>query len=124
MPTEDIPPEQWSWFCAGFSRQHAGWLAELQISAPATGVQPLAAGASLHALKYEPAEERIVVKLDCDEAQILTHTLDRPRRITLDRDAQGAHTGLEIESQGGEELLLRFPVTVPMEMLDGAEGTP
>ncbi len=120
MPSENIPRAEWPWFCEGFGRQHAGWQTALEIEPPGRNQGGLrVSGALMRELHYLGADNEIVARVDRENAAPLTHVLHHPMRIVLETDTAGAHTALHIECENGERLSLRFPVTLPMEMLNG-----
>ncbi|HKN82666.1 MAG TPA: DUF5335 family protein [Pyrinomonadaceae bacterium] len=121
MSTQEIPRNQWNTFFDSFSRQHEGWLATLELLNTDLGAQEEAnelsfEGISLNSDKAE--SEAIVISLTKTPADHVTHMIDHPKHVWLQRTDEGADASLEIESEA-EKTLLRFRSPVRPELVDG-----
>lgn len=120
MSIEEIPRAKWSGFFDSFSRQHEGWLANLELLEGMTDPQHGALsfeGISLDA-KDDDAES-IVISLATSPAEHVTHMIEHPRRVRLQRNEDGANASLEIESEDHARTLLRFRSPMLPELVDG-----
>jgi len=122
MPTQEIPHDKWKTFLDGFSRQHEGWLATLEVLATDIGAQQEARDLPLGgitATSRESAPETIAISLGQTPEDHVTHTITEPTHVWLEQNSEGANAALEIESADEVKTLLRFRSTLPAEMVDG-----
>src|SRR5689334_14440020 len=122
MSTQEIPREQWNNFFNSFSRQHEGWLASLELMSTDLGAQDEAnelpfAGISLNS--EDDAAEAIVINLAKTPADHVTHMIDHPKHVWLQRADEGADASIEIESEDDAKTLLRFRSPMLPEFVDG-----
>jgi hypothetical protein len=123
MPTQEIPREDWATFFDGFSRQHEGWLATLEVFDPEMGAQEEAhelplKGVTIAAENGAP-RKGVAITLGKTAGHQVTHTIAEPTRVWLNQTSAGANAALEIESADGAKTLLRFRSALPPEMVDG-----
>jgi hypothetical protein len=120
MPTQEIPREQWSNFFDGFSRQHEGWLATLEIFETDFGAQQEAGELPFEgiSLDSENGESQSVVITIGKSENHVSHTIEHPEHVWLQRTAEGADASLEIEAEGDSKTLLRFRSPMPPEFVD------
>jgi uncharacterized protein DUF5335 len=122
MSTQEIPRAEWNNFFDGFSRQHEGWLATLEIFAPDLGAQEEAHELPLEGISIAAGDESpiaISISLAQTSEDHVTHTITGPERVWLEQTLGGANAALEIESENQTKTLLRFRSTLPPEMVDG-----
>jgi len=124
MPTQEIPRDEWAKFLEGYSRQHEGWLATLEIFGPEIGAQQEALDLPLEGITAaskdgNPSTVSISIVLGRNPDDHVTHTITDPTRLWLEQTSQGANAALEIESAGEVKTLLRFRSALPAEMVDG-----
>ncbi|HEV8369518.1 MAG TPA: DUF5335 family protein [Pyrinomonadaceae bacterium] len=121
MSTQEIPRAEWNNFFAGFSRQHEGWLATLEVFAPDIGAQEEAHELPLEGISMASNNESpdvISINLGKRIEDHVTHTVTEPEHVWLEQTAAGANAALEIESQNETRTLLRFRSAVPPEFVD------
>jgi len=120
MPTEDIPFEQWESFFNLFSRQHEGWLVNMEIIGGVVGAAPEAHEMPLAGISADVKDKNraIAILLHDHGAGRITHIISEPRSVRLKRTAEGADEALDIESADGVMTLLRFRSAMPSERLD------
>ncbi len=122
MQTREIPRDQWLSFCDGFSRQHQGWLVNLEVTQDGQKAQPeareLPLGSIAASLKHGD-DNTISIILDKGSNQYLTHNISNTKRILLEKTDQGADTGLRIEAADGTQALLQLRSPALPETLDG-----
>jgi hypothetical protein len=124
MSTQEIPRAEWNNFFDGFSRQHEGWLATLEVFAPDVGAQEEAHELPLEGISIASSDENpnsISISLGRSPANHVTHTINEPEHVWVDQTSRGANAALEIESQNDTRTLLRFRSSVPTEMVDAVE---
>ncbi len=116
----DIAPREWISFLDGFSRQHEGWLATLEV-ATAAGKLTEVVNRRLRGVSIDHADghQRAYVEIGDTSGESLTHTVESPTRIRFRRTQAGAHEGLEIESADGSRTIVRFRSAMLPETLDG-----
>ena len=116
----DIEPVDWISFLDGFSRQHEGWLATLEV-ATAGGKLTEVVNRRLRGVSIDHADgrQRAYVEMGDAPDEAHTHTVESPTRIRFRRTQAGAHEGLEIESADGSRTIVRFRSAMLPETLDG-----
>lgn len=116
----DIEPGEWISFLDGFSRQHEGWLATVEV-ATAGGMLKEVVNRRLRGVSIDHADghQRAYVEMGDTSGEALTHTVESPTRIRFRRTQSGAHEGLEIESADGTRTIVRFRSAMLPETLDG-----
>ena len=122
MPTQEIPRNEWSTFFDGFSRQHEGWLATLEVFAPDIGAQEEAHELPLEGISIaseDGSAETIAINLGKSLEDHITHVISAPEHVWLEQTSGGANAALEIESENQTKTLLRFRSALPAEMVDG-----
>ncbi|HJP95403.1 MAG TPA: DUF5335 family protein [Pyrinomonadaceae bacterium] len=122
MSTQEIPRNQWNTFFDSFSRQHEGWLATLELLSTDLGAQEEANELSFEGISLNADDadsEAIVISLARTPADHVTHMIDHPKHVWLERTEEGADSSLEIESEADEKALLRFRSPVRPEFVDG-----
>ena len=122
MPTQEIPRTEWNNFFDGFSRQHEGWLATLEVFAPEIGAQEEAHDLPFEGISIASADEshnEIAINLGKPSEDHITHTITKAEHVWLEQTPGGANAALEIESENQTKTLLRFRSAMPPEMVDG-----
>jgi hypothetical protein len=116
----DVEPREWVSFLDGFSRQHEGWLASIEVATPG-GKLTEVVNRRLRGVSIDHADgtQRAYVEVDGTPDGCLTHVVDGPTRIRFKRTRAGAHQGLEIESADGNKTIVRFRSAMLPETLDG-----
>ena len=116
----EIEPHEWISFLDGFSRQHEGWLATIEVATPG-GKLTEVVNRRLKGVGIDHADgkQRAYVEVGNAPDECLTHVVDSPTRIRFRRTMMGAHQGLEIMSAGGTTTIVRFRSAMLPEMLDG-----
>ena len=123
MQTEEIGPSSWRSFFEGFSREHEGWLANVEVLGR-LGAQFVASELPLVGFVLdEPSHGGSLSIVLGRGDELITHTIRRPAHVEIERTDQGADAAVEIESKDGEKTLLTFRTTVPTEAVDGIMPT-
>ncbi len=116
----EVEPRNWMSFLDGFSRQHEGWLASIEVSTPG-GKLTEVVDRRLRGVSIDHADgkRRLYVAVGDAPDECLIHVVNTPTQIRFKRTRTGAHQGLEIESADGSTTIVRFRSAMPPEMLDG-----
>jgi len=119
MRTKEIPRNEWPAFFDSFSRQHEGWLVNLEILAPEIGAQ-----LEEHDLAFEgiTGEETngnaITIMAGLEPDDHITHSITDPTQVSLEQTDEGADAALAIKGADGVTALLRFRSAVLPELVD------
>ena len=115
----DVPHDQWQAFLDGFSGEHMNWLATVEVADP-MGRLILVKERRLKGVSFDQGSghERAYVQIGSTPEEHMTHTVERPTRITIQQTQTGAHKGLEVASADGSITLIRFRSPIRPEMLD------
>jgi hypothetical protein len=122
MQMRDIPTHEWPGFFDGFSRQHDGWLASIEVLGADIGDQIESREQPLRGITAElgmPGGDAISILLGDTPDKHVTHVVHAPRRVSLEQTDEGADQAVHIEAADGSMTVLRFRVAVLSEALDG-----
>lgn len=122
MKTLEIPPKEWITFFNSFSRQHEGWLVNLEILGSEIGAQYAGRELALEGITAEWDEGQgylIAIMTGAEPDDHITHSINRPAAVRLEQTDEGADVALAIESANGDLALLRFRSPMLPEMVDG-----
>lgn len=115
----DVPLADWSAFLAGFTDQHEGWLVTVVVISGSKEV--IKAGPSrLKEVALIQLGGRADIRISVGgPGPDVIHEVINPVRLVFQRDARGAHEGLEITAADRSVTALRFRVAALPETLDG-----
>ncbi|PWT94446.1 MAG: hypothetical protein C5B55_02715 [Blastocatellia bacterium] len=122
LPTQQIPRTQWTSFFDSFSRQHEGWIASLEVFSTDLGAQQEADELPFEGISVDTTNDElqaVVISIGKPPVEHVTHTINQPKRVWLQRTSDGADESLEIEAADNSKILLRFRSPVPPELVDG-----
>ena len=122
MTPREIPRDEWVTFFDGFSRQHEGWLAAVEVFGADIGAHVEARELPLEGVTADlKGGDKDTISIILGEAaeDHITHTITAPAHVRLEQTAEGANVALQIESASGATTLLRFRSAVLPEMVDG-----
>lgn len=125
MQTKEIPKDEWTEFFDSFSRQHEGWLVNLEIFGPEIGAQVEERELALEGITNEWDETEgntIMIMTGIKPDDHITHSIARPTQVSLEQTDEGADAALAIKSDDGTTTLLRFRAAVLPEMVDAVAG--
>ncbi|MGC2183625.1 MAG: DUF5335 family protein [Terriglobales bacterium] len=116
----EVEPRKWVSFLDGFSQQHEGWLASIEVSLP-SGKLTEVVDRRLRGvtIDHSDGKRRLYVAVGDAPDECLTHVVDTPTQIRFKRTPTGAHRGLDIVSVDGSTTRVRFRSAMLPEMLDG-----
>lgn len=121
MQTRQIPKSEWPAFLDSFSRQHEGWLVKLEILNPDLGAQVQETGLALEGVTDEWDEaggNTIMIMAGNEPDGHITHSINNPTEVSLERTDEGADVALSIKSADGTTALLSFRAAVLPETVD------
>jgi len=94
MATQEIPRDEWLTFLDSFSREHQGWLVDLEIISPGKGTQVEAKAMPLVGITAgvnRSDGEAVHVTLGKAPEDHLTHTVRGVSHVRLRESDEGAH---------------------------------
>lgn len=121
MKTREIPKDEWMTFFDGFSRQHEGWIASLEVFGPDTGAQTEERALLLKGITAELRDgdgDSIQIMFGAEPDAHVTHSITRPLEVSLEQTEEGADAALAIKAADGVMTLLNFRSAVLPELVD------
>jgi hypothetical protein len=94
--TQEIPCAEWNNFFDGFSLQHEGWLATLEVFAPDVGAQEEAHELPLEGISIDSTDENsnsISINLGRSPADHVAHTINEPETCLAGTNIEGCRCG-------------------------------
>ena len=121
MRTVEIPQSNWAPTLNQFSAKHEGWLVSLDLRDAKFGARREIQNLPLVGVTAEPTARAndITITAARSAADHITHTIQSPTRLGVERTDDGADAGLEIESADGTVAILRFRTVALPETVDG-----
>ena len=116
MDIEFIPPARWRPFLKSFTGAHRGWLITVDSARAASEPVCLMRNVPLVGVFDEP--DRLVIAAGRG-SQRVDRVVERPVTLRRPHTPDGADLGLDIETEGGEQVHLRFRSAVQAELVDG-----
>jgi len=113
VSTLDIPREKWGKFLETFSRQHHGWLIQLETYDRVTGEDVVSQETPLESIALDLEDKKnprinVIVQLD---NKIIKHILFLPSGLVLQSSEDGQGQSLQIETVNTETTIyFRAPV--------------
>jgi Family of unknown function (DUF5335) len=125
MRTTEIPRADWSRVLAEFSAAHDGWLVSLDILSPDIGAQPDITDLPLVGVTFEDIRAgTMTISAGRSAVAEITHTIQAPNHVWVERTDAGADAALAIESADGAKTILRLRTAALPETVDGIAGGP
>ena len=112
MQTREIPRTDWTAFLNSFSSRHQGWVVDVEVFGPDIGAQVQGTGLVLQGLTGERDKTNrntIVIMAGNRPNDHVTHSINRPTEISLQRTDSGMDAALSITGADGIKTLLTFP---------------
>ena len=105
--TQKIPADRWAEWSTTFTNGNRRRLVKIELISDELGAEPLADGAALVALDYDPASKgnNFVVSYG-DEAAPSSHVINGPMALWQARDKNGMIVSLEIEATDGSRTIV------------------
>jgi hypothetical protein len=118
--TVEIPRPDWMSALNTFSAVHQGWLVSIEILSAALGAQPEVVNLPLVGITLGAGNGgSVAISVGRTPGDHLTHVVQAPQRISIERTAAGADVALAIESADGSKTILRFRTAALPETVDG-----
>lgn len=117
MQTKEIQQNEWPAFFDNFSRQHEGWLVNLEIFGAEIGDQVEQRGLPLEGISAERNEGegyQLAIMMGSKPADHITHSIARAIQVNLEQTDEGVDTALAIKAADGTTTLLRPAVSPEM----------
>jgi len=125
MRTTEIPRADWSRALAEFSATHDGWLVSLDILSPDIGAQPDIIDLPLVGVTFENIRDgTVTISAGRSAMAEITHTIQSPSHIWIERTDAGADAALATESADGVKTILRLRTAALPETVDGINPGP
>ena len=108
--TTEIPRDTWDQFFNRFSRDHDTQVVAVEVMGREIGAQ--VEGRSLLLSGISPADDKrdsIALSFDSPDGEHLTHMVNKPTHVWIQRAENDADEALEIEAADGTRTLVRFP---------------
>lgn len=108
--TTEIPRESWNNFFARFSQDHETQFVAVEVLGPDIGAQVEGRTLLLSGISPgDPAGESVALMFDSVNGEHLTHMVNKPTHVRLQKAPDTTDQALEIESADGTKTLVRFP---------------
>ena len=117
MQTKEIQRSEWPAFFDSFSRQHEGWLVNLEIFGLEIGDQVEGRELALEGISAEWDEGEgylLAIMMGAKPDDHITHRIARPIQVSLEQTDDGVDTALAIRAADGTTTLLRAAVLPKM----------
>ena len=110
MPITEIPRAAWTAALTEFSALHEGWLMSVDVWTPEIGALPEIQDLPLLAVSADRSDDDGTVTISAatsSQGQV-SHIIHHATSVQVEREQDGATTGLYVESSGGVKTSLRF----------------
>jgi hypothetical protein len=121
--TTEIPREAWGKFFTRFSLDHETQFVAVEIMGRDIGAQ--VEGKSLLLSGISPADdnnESLALSFDSVNGEHLTHMVNKPTHVWIQRAPDNTDQAIEIEAADGTRTLVRFPSYEPASRSDDLKG--
>lgn len=108
MQTKEIQENEWPKFFDNFSRRHEGEILSIEILGAEIGAQPEENGLPLQGITADATGSTIVIMAGGKPDHHVTHSINRPTSVSVERTDEGDDEALEIKAADGATTLLRF----------------
>ncbi len=120
--TTEIPREGWGKFFTRFNHDHETQLVAVEVFGREIGAQVEGRSLLLGGISAgDDNSDSLVMMFDSVDGEHLTHMVNNPTHIWLQRAADNTDETLEIESADGTKTLVRFPDEGTNEVNDAAD---
>jgi len=111
LQTIEIPRRDWGPALRRFSDVHEGWLVSVEVLSPEMGPMPEVVNQPLLGVSFETNHHTAVfISAGPSLDYHLTHTVQQPTRVCLERADDGRDVGLEVEAQGVTTIIRVTPI--------------
>lgn len=123
MQTEEIRRDEWSNFFDSFSREHAGWLATIEIIGTDVGAQEEANDLPLVGITADlkgTGKNSIAIIVGEAADDHITHSIAEPKSIRFEKAEGGSDVSFQFEATDGATTLLRLRASGLPEKIEGS----
>jgi uncharacterized protein DUF5335 len=115
MPTTEVTRAEWDEFLLRFTRAHEGWLCSMAVMGPGRRLLTAAHELPLVSIRSDhgSAGAPIRVVLGTVPEAYVTHAIDAPAHVYVERDDEGEDRLLAIECRGGRRTLIALRIARP-----------
>jgi hypothetical protein len=110
MLTNEIPSDQWVRRLDAFSKQHEGWIVQVEVVGEKLGDQFEVDGLPLVGVTADvkDGERRVEVIAGGRPDAHVTHTVDKPKRVWLTEPDEVGQEALAVEAGDGTTTIVHF----------------
>ncbi len=120
MTTRAIPRDQWQTELDAFSRQHEGWIVDVEVSGADGRMLTEARDLPLQGVSTDaPQSDRIAIMAGERPDDHVTHEVDRAVAVAIEATDTGAECGLRIDAADGSITRVEFRSPMRPEDVDG-----
>jgi hypothetical protein len=110
VQTTEIPRDAWNQFFARFSEAHETEFVAVEVLGSEIGAQVEGQSLLLGGISAADADaDALALTLDSVNGEHLTHMVNKPTHVWVQRGPDNTDEALEIESADGTRTLVRFP---------------
>jgi hypothetical protein len=121
--TKEIPRDAWDTFFSRFSNDHETQFVAVEIMGRDIGAQVEGSPLLLSGIsRADDGGESLALMFDSVNGEHLTHMVNNPTHVWVQRSAGNTDEALEIESADGTRTLVRFPPSEPGLHTDDLKG--
>jgi len=118
--TVEVPQYDWRRALDQFSAVHEGWRISLDILTAEIGAQPEITDLPLAGITFEPAGAgAVMITAGRPPAEYITHTIQAPSHIWIERTEDGADAALSVKSADGAQAIVRLKIAALPDTVDG-----
>ena len=108
--TTEIPRDGWERFFNRFSQDHETQFVAVEVMGPDIGAQVEGRSLLLNGISpADPDKNSLALMFDSLDGEHLTHMVDKPTHVWVQRAPDNTEEALEIEAADGTRTLVRFP---------------
>lgn len=117
MQTIEIPRDQWVRALDQFSREHQGWLITMELVGMDVGDQIPVTNLPLVgvAADVKDGENRIAIMAGDRPDAHVTHFVESPKRVWIEKSDDPRHDALAVEDREGHKIIVEFNHVDPDE---------
>lgn len=121
MRTVEVPRDEWPQALDQFSEIHQGWVVSLDVLGTELGAQPEISDLPLIGVSADSHRQPGNITISAARAadDHVTHVVEAPEHVYIERTDEGADAALEIEARDGTKSILRFRSAALPETVDG-----
>ncbi len=121
--TREIPRNKWDAFFSRFSEDHETQFVAVEVLGSDIGAQVEGQSLLLSGIsRADEDNESLAVMLDSVNGEHLTHMVNNPTHVRVQRSSGNIDEALEIESADGTRTLVRFPAYTSASSDDDLKG--